>query len=93
MEGSHSGLVRAPAKRLGGEIPLTGSNPVPSAVFNVLRGLHGDIKSWKLVTCVFGEVFQVVVDTRPESKNYLKWKSVYDINQTISETINWYKGN
>ena len=42
---------------------------------NVLRGLHGDIKSWKLVTCVFGEVFQVVVDTRPESKNYLKWES------------------
>ena len=26
-----------------------------------------------------------------KSKNYLKWKSVYDINQTISETINWYK--
>lgn len=42
---------------------------------NVLRGLHGDIKSWKLVTCVFGEVFQVVVDTRQESKNYLKWES------------------
>ena len=32
MEGSHSGLVRAPAKRLGGEIPLMGSNPIPSAI-------------------------------------------------------------
>jgi len=42
---------------------------------NVLRGLHGDNKSWKLVTCVYGEVFQVVVDARPESKNYLKWDS------------------
>ena len=31
LEGSHSGLVRAPAKRLGGEIPLMGSNPIPSA--------------------------------------------------------------
>ena len=30
-EGSHSGLVRPPAKRLGGEIPLMGSNPIPSA--------------------------------------------------------------
>ena len=29
-EGSHSGLVRAPAKRLEGEIPLMGSNPIPS---------------------------------------------------------------
>ena len=26
-----------------------------------------------------------------KAKSYLKWKSVYDINQTISETINWYK--
>ena len=30
-EGSHSGLVRAPAKRLGGESSLMGSNPIPSA--------------------------------------------------------------
>ncbi len=31
MEGSHSGLVRPPAKRLGDESPLMGSNPIPSA--------------------------------------------------------------
>ena len=30
-EGSHSGLVRPPAKRLGDESPLMGSNPIPSA--------------------------------------------------------------
>lgn len=42
---------------------------------NVLRGLHGDNKTWKLVTCVYGEIFQVVVDNRPESKTYLKWRS------------------
>ena len=30
-EGSHSGLGRAPAKRLGGESSLMGSNPIPSA--------------------------------------------------------------
>ena len=40
---------------------------------NVLRGLHGDNKTWKLVTCIFGEIFQVVVDCRPESETYLKW--------------------
>ena len=33
LEGSHSGLVRAPAKRLGGESPLMGSNPIPSAIY------------------------------------------------------------
>lgn len=41
---------------------------------SVLRGIHGDIKSWKLVTCVYGEVFQVVVDCRPDSPTYLKWE-------------------
>jgi dTDP-4-dehydrorhamnose 3,5-epimerase len=41
---------------------------------NVLRGIHGDTKSWKLVTCVFGEVLQVIVDCRKESPSYLKWQ-------------------
>jgi len=33
---------------------------------NVLRGIHGDDKSWKLVTCLYGEIYFVVVD--PVSK-------------------------
>ena len=43
---------------------------------NVLRGLHGDTKSWKLITCLYGEVYLVVVDNRVNSKNYLKWDSI-----------------
>jgi dTDP-4-dehydrorhamnose 3,5-epimerase len=42
----------------------------------VLRGMHGDSKSWKLITCLAGEVMLVVVDNRPESENYLKWDSI-----------------
>ncbi len=41
---------------------------------NVLRGIHGDHKSWKLVTCVYGEIHQVVVDMREGSASYLKWQ-------------------
>jgi dTDP-4-dehydrorhamnose 3,5-epimerase len=41
---------------------------------NVLRGIHGDHKSWKLVTCVYGEIHQVVVDMREGSSTYLKWQ-------------------
>ena len=26
-----------------------------------------------------------------KAKSSLKWKSVYDVNQTLYETINWYK--
>lgn len=39
---------------------------------NVLRGIHGDHKSWKLVSCVAGEVLQVVVDMREGSRTYLQ---------------------
>lgn len=40
---------------------------------NVLRGIHGDSKSWKLVTCVYGKIQQVVVDMRKDSPTYLNW--------------------
>ncbi len=42
---------------------------------NVLRGLHGDRKTWKLISCPYGKFFMVVVDLNKKSKTYLKWKS------------------
>lgn len=41
---------------------------------NVLRGIHGDHKSWKLVSCVSGSIFQVVVDMRENSDTFLQWE-------------------
>ena len=41
----------------------------------VLRGLHCDFKSWKLVTCVYGKIFFIVVDMRKGTRKYLKYKS------------------
>lgn len=42
---------------------------------NVLRGLHGDNKTWKLVSCVYGEIYEVVVDMRQDSDTFMKWDS------------------
>jgi dTDP-4-dehydrorhamnose 3,5-epimerase len=42
---------------------------------NVLRGLHYDDKTWKLIQCMAGEIFFVVVDMRKDSGQYLKWQS------------------
>jgi len=42
---------------------------------NVLRGIHCDFKSWKLVTCVFGKIFLVIVNVNKNSPKYLKTKS------------------
>ena len=43
---------------------------------NVLRGIHGDFESWKLVTVLSGQIQQVVVDNREKSSTYqesLSW--------------------
>jgi dTDP-4-dehydrorhamnose 3,5-epimerase len=42
---------------------------------DVLRGLHGDDVTWKHISCVWGEIYLVVVDYRKDSSNYLKWDS------------------
>ena len=43
---------------------------------NVLRGLHYDNKTWKLISCVYGKVFFVIVDCVKNSKSYLKSYSI-----------------
>ena len=37
---------------------------------NVLRGIHGDHKTWKLVSCSYGKFYFVVVDCNKSSKNF-----------------------
>ena len=37
---------------------------------NVIRGIHYDSKTFKLVTAVYGEIDQVVVDMRKNSETY-----------------------
>ena len=43
---------------------------------NVLRGIHGDFKSHKLITCLYGELFFVIVDNRKNSKTYLQHQTM-----------------
>ena len=54
--------------------------------FNVLRGIHGDHKSWKLVSCIYGNIQQVVVDMRENSNSFLKNIS-YDLNDINKSMI------
>mgnify|MGYP000474480890 CR=1 FL=1 len=43
---------------------------------HVLRGIHGDNKSWKLVTCLYGEIYFVILDNRKTSNTFLQWESM-----------------
>lgn len=42
---------------------------------NVLRGIHGDEETWKLVSCHFGRLYLVVVNADRESKEFGRWQS------------------
>lgn len=48
---------------------------ISSSRLNVLRGLHGDNSTWKLVSCIFGQIYLVVLDLRENSDTYNKWQS------------------
>ncbi|MBJ13407.1 MAG: dTDP-4-dehydrorhamnose 3,5-epimerase [Candidatus Marinimicrobia bacterium] len=42
---------------------------------NVLRGIHGDNETWKLVSCFYGEFYLIVVNNDPYSNQYKEWTS------------------
>lgn len=44
---------------------------------NVLRGLHCDPAMSKLVQCLRGEVYDVIVDARPRSSSFGKWEGFH----------------
>lgn len=44
---------------------------------NVIRGLHGDPKMSKLVQCLRGKIWDVIVDMRPRSDTHGRWLGFY----------------
>jgi dTDP-4-dehydrorhamnose 3,5-epimerase len=42
---------------------------------NVLRGIHGDNKTWKLISCLYGTFYLVVVNNNPNSRQFKQWES------------------
>ncbi len=44
---------------------------------NVFRGFHGDSKTWKLMSCVYGKILLTIVNYDKKSKDYLKNKQIY----------------
>ena len=48
---------------------------------HVLRGIHGDDKTWKLVSCLYGEFYLVIVDCNRQSSDFGNWESF-----TLSDT-------
>lgn len=51
---------------------------------HVLRGVHGDASTWKLVSCLAGRVYLLVVNNDPSSDQYKRWQgfTLSDRNRT-----------
>ena len=43
---------------------------------DVIRGIHGDMKTWKLISCLNGEFLAVVVECDIKSKQRWRWESI-----------------
>jgi len=41
----------------------------------VLRGIHGDEKTWKLISCLQGSFYLVVINNNSDSSQYLQWEA------------------
>jgi len=54
---------------------------------HVLRGIHYDNKTWKLVQCMYGKIYFVVVDMRENSPQYLKWQSFILTDQNRHQVL------
>jgi len=50
---------------------------------HVLRGIHGDEETWKLVSCMHGKFYLVVVNCDKASVDFGKWQSfvLSDVNR------------
>ena len=51
---------------------------------HVLRGIHGDTVTWKLVSCLVGRYYLVIVNCDAGSKDFGKWQSF-----TLSDKNRW----
>lgn len=48
---------------------------ISTSSFNVLRGLHGDLKTWKLISCLYGKFYLMVVNWDESSSQYRQWEA------------------
>lgn len=52
----------------------------------VLRGLHYDVKTWKLVQALVGDIYLIVLDVREKSPTYGVWDS-YIITENTRQQV------
>lgn len=59
---------------------------ISTSTKHVLRGIHGDQTTWKLVSCLLGKFYLVVVDCRKEEPTFGKWQA-FNMSDTTYRQI------
>ncbi len=47
---------------------------------DVIRGMHGDNRTWKLISCIHGGIFFVAINNDNSSASFGKWES-FNLNE------------
>ena len=68
-EKEYSNLIK---EKIGKNIRFVQDDDCTS-IKHVLRGLHGDNETWKLVNCSMGKIYFVVLNYNKKSKEFGKW--------------------
>lgn len=53
----------------------------------VLRGIHGDNETWKLISCPIGAIYLVIVNCNCDSKDFGKWESFKIADEGITQVL------
>lgn len=67
-------------RQAGIEIPFK-QDDISVSSRHVLRGIHGDNETWKLISCLVGSFYLMVVNNDPASPQFRQWQGF-----TLSET-------
>jgi dTDP-4-dehydrorhamnose 3,5-epimerase len=56
---------------------------ISTSARNVLRGIHGDGETWKLISCLHGKFYLVVLNHDKDSRQFGQWESftLSDVNR------------
>jgi dTDP-4-dehydrorhamnose 3,5-epimerase len=57
------------------------------SVKNVLRGIHGDTKTWKLVSCLLGRFYLVIINCDEFSSEFRQWESFSLTDKTRHQVL------
>jgi dTDP-4-dehydrorhamnose 3,5-epimerase len=61
-------------KKAGIEVDFI-QDDISTSSRHVLRGIHGDSHTWKLVSCLQGKFYLVVINWDPTSDQYKQWEA------------------